>query len=112
MISKERVLITVNQKQSGRVPADFSANKWVLEKLYASTCINDCHNLLEFLHTDIVDICGVVDPVYKGPVPFVRELENCIRENFWEWITKMVQTAMGCEEFLRRFYFCGDLIIF
>lgn len=45
-----------------------------------------------------MDLRGVVDPIYAGPVPFVRELGDGIRENFWGWRQKVVETATGPEE--------------
>lgn len=103
MNSKERVLAAANLKQPDRIPVDFSANRWTLEKLYIDTGTRDYRRLLEFFHSDILDIRGVIDPVYKGPVPFLREFENGIRENFWGWRTKIVQTAAGPEEFFAEF---------
>jgi len=98
MTSKERVLTAVNLQQPDRVPLDFSANADTLNRLYQDTGLSTHRELLEKLHVDIVDLRGVVDPVYRGPVPQVRLLDNDIKENFWGMRTKSMQTPTGIEE--------------
>ena len=101
--SKDRVLAAINLQESDRVPMDFSANKATLERLMKDIDCPDLFGLIKTLGADIVDLRGVVDPVYKGPVPEKRELANGISENFWGWRTKIEQTATGPEEMFCEF---------
>ena len=103
MTSKERVLASINFSQPDRVPVDFSANRWVLEKLYKATGINDYSQLLMHYNADIVDLRGIVNPVYKGPVPYIDVQEDGIRQNFWGWRTRICETATGPEEMYAEF---------
>jgi uroporphyrinogen decarboxylase len=96
--SKERVLTAVHLGQPDRVPMDFQANPWVLERLHCDLGVRTHRQLLERLHSDIVDVRGVVDPQYCGPVPPSRELGGGVRENFWGWRQKVVQSATGPED--------------
>lgn len=105
MTSKERVLCTVSLSVPDRVPMDFGANTTTLERLYRDLNVSSHKELLEKLNVDIVDIRGVVDPVYKGPVPKVKHMENGVKENFWGMRTKMMQTATGPEESYCDFIF-------
>ncbi len=98
MDSRERVMTAVQRSQPDRVPLDFSANPPTLERLLHDLHAASHADLLDRLHVDIVDLRGVVDPVYRGPVPFQRELAGGVRENFWGWRTRVMTTAMGIEE--------------
>ena len=72
--SKERVLTAVALAEPDRVPMDFLPNPWVLERLHRDLGTTTHRELLERLHSDIVDLRGVVDPTYRGPVPLSRDL--------------------------------------
>jgi len=96
--SKQRVLTAVNLAQPDRVPMDFHANPWVLERLHRDLGTRTHRELLQRLRSDVVDVRGVVDPKYYGPVPQSRELGDGVRENFWGWRQKVVQTATGPED--------------
>ena len=98
MTSKERVLTAVNLAQPDRVPMDFHGNRWVLDRLSRDTNVKTHRELLERLHSDIVDLRGLVDPSYCGPVPYSRELAGGVRENYWGWRQKVVEAACGPEE--------------
>ncbi len=96
--SKQRVLTAIHLAQPDRVPMDFQANPWVLERLHRDLKTSTHQELLRQLGSDIVDLRGVVDPRYVGPVPMSRELDNGIRENYWGWRQKIMQTATGPED--------------
>ena len=96
--SKNRVLTAVNMARPDRVPMDFQANPWVLERLHRDLGTLTHRALLERLRSDIVDLRGVVDPKYCGPVSQSRELDDGVRENFWGWRQKVMQTATGPED--------------
>ena len=74
MNSKERVLTAVNLGQPDRVPLDFSANAATLARLHHDLGTTTHRELLDRLHVDILDLRGVVDPIYRGPVPKERWL--------------------------------------
>ncbi|MFO7904843.1 MAG: uroporphyrinogen decarboxylase family protein [Pirellulaceae bacterium] len=98
MNSRERVLTAVDRAEPDRVPVDFSANADTLARLYAALNCPSHRALLDRLGVDIVDLRGVVDPVYCGPVPKERELAGGVVENYWGWRTRRVTTAMGVED--------------
>jgi len=74
MDSKERALAAIDFQQTDRVPMDFHANPWVYERLHRDLGTSSHRELLLRLRSDIVDLRGVVDPVYHGPVPLSRDL--------------------------------------
>jgi len=98
MRSKQRVLTAVSLAEPDRVPMDFLPNPWVMDRLHRDLGTATHRELLKRLRSDIVDLRGVVDPHYCGPVPQRRELPNGVRENFWGWRQKVMQTATGPEE--------------
>lgn len=83
--SKERVLAAIDLQVTDRVPMDFSANKATLERLLKDYDCLDLFTLIKTLGADIVDLRGVVDPVYKGPVPEKRALAVGVSQNYWGW---------------------------
>jgi uroporphyrinogen decarboxylase len=98
MNSKERVLAAAACQAPDRVPMDFSATPVVLERLRRELNASDHRELLGRLRVDIVDLRGVVDPVYRGPVPKEASRPDGTKQNFWGWRTRVVQSAMGPEE--------------
>ena len=98
MKSKERVLTAVALAEPDRVPMDFHANPWVLERLHDELGCSTHRDLLERLRSDIVDLRGVVDPKYCGPVPPSQDLGGGVRQNLWGWRQKVMQTATGPED--------------
>jgi len=98
MNSKERVLTAVNLGEPDRVPMDFHGNPWVLQRLQRELGAPTHQELLERLGSDVVDLRGVVDPTYRGPIPYSRELGGDVRESFWGWRQKTVEAACGPEE--------------
>jgi len=103
MDSKERVWTAIRRAEPDRLPLDFQANPWVLERLHRDLGTTSHRQLLEGLHCDIVDLRGVVEPRYVGPIPPSRELGNGIRENFWGWRQKIIQSATGPEDCFVQF---------
>ena len=98
MKSKARVLTAVNLAEPDRVPLDIQANPGVLQRLHRDLGSSTHRDLLERLRSDIVDLRGVVDPDYCGPLPYSRELGGGVRENFWGWRQKIMQSATGPED--------------
>lgn len=98
MNAKERVLTAVARQVPDRLPMDFQCNPWVLERLHRDLGTSTQRELLDRLRSDVVDLRGVVDPTYCGPVPQRRELGGGVRENFWGWRQKVMQTATGPED--------------
>jgi uroporphyrinogen decarboxylase len=98
MNSKERVLSAVALSEPDRVPMDFHGNRWVLERLTKDLKAASHRELLLSLRSDIVDLRGTVDPVYRGPVPYSRELPGGIHESFWGWRQETTLAACGPEE--------------
>jgi len=107
MISKERVLTAANLAVPDRVPMDFHANPWVYERLHRDLGTSSHRDILLRLRSDIVDLRGVVDPVYRGPVPLSREVGDGVRQNHWGWRQKTVQTATGPEDCFVEFVLAG-----
>lgn len=107
MNSKERVLAAVNLAQPDRVPIDLLPNRWVEERLHRELGTTTHQELLQRLQCDIVDLRGVVDPIYRGPRPFVQERADGVKENIWGWRQKTVQTATGPEEEFAEFALSG-----
>jgi uroporphyrinogen decarboxylase len=98
MTSKERVLAAANLSEPDRVPMDYHGNRWVLERLARDLGTSGHRQLLEHLHSDVVDLRGTIDPEYRGPVPFSREISATVRESFWGWRQEYSVTAYGPEE--------------
>lgn len=91
-------MAAANLAQPDRVPMDFHGTPWVLERLRRDLGVSTHRNLLQRLRSDIVDLRGVVDPEYSGPIPQMRELGGGVRENLWGWRQKVVETATGPED--------------
>jgi uroporphyrinogen decarboxylase len=105
--SKERVLTAVELKEPDRVPMDFNANPPTLTRLKSDLNCSDHYTLLKKIGSDIIDLRGIVDPIYKGPVPKEQTLENGVKQNYWGWRTKIEQTATGPEEMFYEFILAG-----
>ncbi|HHW09774.1 MAG TPA: hypothetical protein GXX29_07365 [Firmicutes bacterium] len=103
MNRKERVLTAIGRSKPDRVPVDYAANRFVQATLYEHFRVNNHRELLERLHVDIVDLRGVVDPRYVGPIPMERQLPGEVSENFWGMQKKVMMTATGPEESYCRF---------
>ena len=98
MNSKERVLSAANFTQPDRTPMSLGTNGWVREELYKAYGFKNHRELLNFFHSDIVDLRDCCAPEYVGPGKSLKILENGIRENFWGWRTKIMETPRGDEE--------------
>lgn len=98
MTSKERVLTAAALGRPDRVPLDFNANPATMQRLLRDFGASSLRDLLYLLPVDIVDIRGVVDPIYCGPLPKERELACGVREDIWGTRRKRMQTATGPED--------------
>jgi len=98
MTSKERVLTAISRQAPDRIPVDFSANRGTLQRLVSEFGASDYADLLTKLNVDMVDLRGVVDPVYRGPAPEISSRPGGIVENYWGMRTKTMETATGPEE--------------
>ena len=98
MNHKERVLRAVAREIPDRVPVDFSANPATLERLMRDLGVVTHRELLDRLHVDIVDLRGVVDPTYRGPVPLQTVRPDGVKENLWGMRSRVMETATGPEE--------------
>jgi len=107
MHSKERVLTAIGLGRPDRVPLDFGANAATLARLHHDLGTSTHRELLDRLHVDILDLRGVVDPIYRGPIPKERWLPGDVKENYWGWRTRVMQTAMGPEECYVDFVLSG-----
>jgi len=83
MTSKERVLAAIAGETPDRVPVDFSANPATLQRLMRDFLVESHADLLQALHVDVVDLRGMVDPVYRGPVPEKTVHTDGVTENSW-----------------------------
>jgi len=110
-MSKQRVLTAAHLAEPDRVPTDFHANPWVLKRLHRDLGTSTHRALLERLRSDVVDLRGVVDPKYCGTVPQSRELGDGVRENFWGWRQKVMQTATGPEDCFVEFVLADAALI-
>ena len=98
MTSKERVLAAIALQAPDRIPVDFSANPATLQRLMSEFGASNYADLLAKLNVDIVDLRGVVDPVYCGPVPWTTSRPGGVVENYWGMRTKTMETATGPED--------------
>jgi len=101
--SRDRVRATVRREPADRTPLDFSANPATLARLkrdFGAGCHRD---LLELLHVDIVDLRGVVDPVWCGPMPFETVTGDGDTINYWGMQTCVMETATGPEVCYSRY---------
>jgi len=97
MTSKERVLAAVALTRPDRVPMDFNANPATMKRLMEDLGVSSLRELLLQLHVDIIDIRGVVDPAYCGPISKDRNPPGSGIEHYWGMRRKIMQTATGPE---------------
>jgi len=98
MNSKERVLSAISHSKPDRVPLSLGTNGWVRKQLRKHLGVKDHPELLNYLHSDIVDLRDCVTPDYIGPGKGKKTFVNGINENFWGWRTRVMQTPRGEEE--------------
>lgn len=98
MNSKDRVLSAVNFIKPDYIPLTLGTNHWVRNELYKSFAIKSHNDLLKYFHSDIVDLRDCCFPEYVGPGQSVKILENGVRQNYWGWRTKIMETPRGTEE--------------
>ncbi len=107
MNSKQRVLEAVARRSPDRTPVDFNANPGTLARLMRDLEVSTHRELLDRLHVDIVDLRGVVDPIYRGAVPKEQDLGGGVKENWLGWRTRRMETATGPEDAACEFIFAG-----
>lgn len=95
MNSKERVLCAVNMEKVDRIPSDFQAVSIVLERLYEHFQIDKYYDLLDKLCVDIVDIRGIVDPLWVADFDKRWHIGNGVYQNYLGWQMKSKQTDFG-----------------
>lgn len=94
MNSKERVLRAINFEKTDRLPRDFHACDVVLDRLYENLKINSYKDLLLHLKSDIVDIRGVVDPIWIADFPKFSK-NNGITTTYLGFEMKEQDTVFG-----------------
>ncbi len=98
MTSRERVICTVEGNIPDRVPMDFGATSATLNNVFHYFGLDNYKMLMEKLNIDIFDMRGIVEPVYKGPVPDGSIDKNGIKQDFWGIHSRIMNTATGFEE--------------
>lgn len=104
-------MTAVHRGVPDRVPIDLHGESWVLDRLRDELGTPTHRELLEHLHCDVVDLRYLVDPTYRGPVPFSRDLPGGVRESFWGWRVKRVMGASGPAETYVDFPLAGATTI-
>ena len=107
MTSRDRVLMALAHEEPDRVPMDFSANVATLERLMRDLQVATHRDLLDRLHVDMVDLRGVVNPVYRGPGLEVTHRSDGITENYWgcaygQWRPRPVRRSVTASLHLPR----------
>ncbi|MBI9015942.1 MAG: hypothetical protein JEZ07_01650 [Phycisphaerae bacterium] len=97
MNSKELVLCAVNLEKPDRVPMAIHGTKWVQERLCRDLGCKSHKELMLKLRSDIVDIKGIVDPVYVGPRVANEEIRPNVYKNYLGWVVRVFETASGTE---------------
>jgi len=82
MNSKERVFCTIELEKADRVPMDFAANEGTLNNIYRHLKVNSYKEILKTFHVDVLNIGGIIDPIYQGPVPKERAIGNGVKQDF------------------------------
>jgi uroporphyrinogen decarboxylase len=95
MNSKERVMVAVSREKPDRTPCNFHGTKVVCDRLFQHYALADYRDLMDVLGVDMIDIRGIVDPIWKGPIPKTIRLSNGVMQNYLGWQTKVVKTAYG-----------------
>ena len=98
MNSKDRVLMAINLQKTDRIPKNFHGMPSVVEKLFQYYSVNSHVELMKHLQTDIIDIRGIIDPIWNGLVPKVIDLENGVKQNYLGWQMKTIKTQYGLIE--------------
>ena len=94
MTGHERVLKVINREIPDRIPAGFYAMPCVQDRLMSHFQVNRYKDLLESLNADILDMRGVVDPVWRGPFPRNR-IDKGVVSSYLGWRTIEVDTEYG-----------------
>lgn len=95
MNSKERVLIAIKRDKPDRVPFDMSFSPSVLERIYRQNNTSHYKRIMERYDLDIIDIRGIIDPLWIGDFPKVEVKKSSERYNYLGWTTKVMFTSHG-----------------
>lgn len=95
MNGKERVLAAITMLPTDRQPRNYHACGVINERMYEYFGVTSYRELLDRLHIDIVDIRGVVDPVWVAPFPKVVTNSDGSTRDWLGFCKKVQQTVFG-----------------
>ncbi len=95
MTGKQRVLHAIAHEATDAVPCDFHSVPSVTRRLYEDLGAQDYRELLRRLGSDMVDIRGVVDPVWVAPFPQTTTSSEGVTLNHLGFMSKLVPTVFG-----------------
>lgn len=95
MTSRERVLAAINMQPVDRQPCDFHSCATIEERLHKYLGTSTHLELLQKLGTDIVDIRGVVDPVWIADFPKVQKREDGSTIDYLGFCKRVQDTIFG-----------------
>lgn len=98
MTGKERVLAAINMKPVDRQPRDFHGCTDVVNRMHTHFGTTTYRQLLDRLHSDMVDIRGIVDPKWVAPFEKVKHLPDGSTEDYLGFRKKPQQTVFGLVE--------------
>lgn len=95
MNKKEIVKKAIKFELDGVIPCDFEGDSIVKEKLKKEFNVHTHRELIDKIGSYIIDIRGVIDPIWVGPYEKVREYGNESYINHLGFIQKEVETEFG-----------------
>jgi len=95
MTGRQRVLAAISMQPTDRQPRDFHACGTVVDRLYQHYGVNSYRQLLDQLQSDMVDIRGVVDPIWVADFPKVKTLEDGSTLDYLGFRKKVQDTVFG-----------------
>lgn len=98
MTSKERILTAVKGGIPDRIPCSFHGTGIVVDRLKKHLGLSSYRQVLDHLASDMIDIRGFVDPLWRGPKAQVKDLGEGVKENYLGFRTKGIQTEHGVIE--------------
>ena len=104
MTSKQRVLDTINHKETDRVPVDLWVTKEVMSKLCSYFHTDQSDIVMKELGVDI----RLVEPKYTGPSP---ELPNDMVKDIWGVIRRHIDYSEGSYLEVETYPLEGDISI-
>jgi uroporphyrinogen decarboxylase len=97
MTSRERILSAINHAVPDRTPCDYHGMAACNNALFThfNLAPGDYPALMDRLGYDMIDIRGVVDPVWHGPFPQIRELGGGEFQTWLGFRMRRMQTSFG-----------------